>query len=246
MGFVYLIHNNVNRKMYVGQTRRTIAERWGEHRKEMLRPCMVLHRAINKYGKEAFTVSPLVETDSQQELDALECYWITLLETIGISGYNCKTGGGSPIYSDETRKRMSKKRSKPMSAEGRQNISLAQRGKKLSAETRLKMSLVRKGRPSSRRGVPIAEATKAKISAALIGKHIAKETCRKISASKLGHSVSEETRQKISIALAGRPGRLLTEETRQKLRAARARQAPITEETRAKMCAAQQRRHARG
>lgn len=60
-GYIYLITNKLNGKMYVGQTLMTVHERW-------LRHCSVARNNINatgidgairKYGKEIFLWKPL-------------------------------------------------------------------------------------------------------------------------------------------------------------------------------------------
>ena len=46
--FVYLITNTINGKRYVGQTKRTLHERWWQHTHQ--KNCRYLSAAINKYG----------------------------------------------------------------------------------------------------------------------------------------------------------------------------------------------------
>ena len=55
-GYIYKITNLVNGKSYVGQTIRTIEERWKQHIKDSKgnKDDFYLHRAIRKYGKENF------------------------------------------------------------------------------------------------------------------------------------------------------------------------------------------------
>ena len=86
----------------------------------------------------------------------------------------------------------------------------------------------RVGIPSPKKGVPLSEKTKQKISQALKGIPLVEETKQKMSQAKKGLPTwnkgipqSEETRKKISIALKGRPGTYKgshhSEETRKKI-----------------------------
>ena len=49
IGYIYIITNNVNDKVYVGQTYRSIKERFSEHLRS--NDDCYLHRAMRKYGK---------------------------------------------------------------------------------------------------------------------------------------------------------------------------------------------------
>ena len=61
MGHIYKITNTINNKLYIGKTTNTIASRWGEHQKNFasLRDNMVIHKAMYKYGKEAFIIEEI-------------------------------------------------------------------------------------------------------------------------------------------------------------------------------------------
>ena len=72
-GVVYLIFNKVNGKMYVGQTVRTVEERFKEHAK---RKTTLIGKAIRKYGAENFSIEVLKRCYSKAELDAWEIFFI--------------------------------------------------------------------------------------------------------------------------------------------------------------------------
>ena len=95
MGYIYKVTNTVNGKMYIGQTRRTIEERWKQHLyysfKNFPYDTSALHCAIRKYGIEAFTVEQ-VEECNNEELNNQETYWIDYFDTFH-NGYNLTTGG---------------------------------------------------------------------------------------------------------------------------------------------------------
>lgn len=96
MAIIYQILNKTNSKLYVGQTRISIEQRWRDH-------CRVsfnensdeynfpLHSAIRKYGKDNFKIS-ILEECSEKELNEREIYWINKLDTYK-NGYNAALGG---------------------------------------------------------------------------------------------------------------------------------------------------------
>lgn len=90
MACIYKITNLANGKMYVGQTGGTLSRRWGQH-KAARNKAYVLYAAMRKYGVENFTVECLQEC-AEEELDALEKYWIKKLDTYN-NGYNSTEGG---------------------------------------------------------------------------------------------------------------------------------------------------------
>jgi group I intron endonuclease len=132
---IYLIKNRITGKEYVGQTIRSLSERWREHcRPSKSKKCTELHNAITKHGREAFVVSVLAETDSLDELNRSEAHHIEGRNTITPFGYNLTTGGENYIRSSLTRARMAK----------------ASTGRKYSDESKLKMSLSRRGKLSEK------------------------------------------------------------------------------------------------
>jgi group I intron endonuclease len=99
MSYVYKITNDVNGKMYIGQTSRTLDERFGEHLKEVRmsrsagRP---LYDAMRKYGVNHFHIEPIEETNNPKER---EVYWIEYYGTFK-NGYNATFGGDGKWYID--------------------------------------------------------------------------------------------------------------------------------------------------
>lgn len=101
MGYIYCITNLINGKQYVGQTIRTIEERFKDHSRQAYssenedRP---ICRAIRKYGIENFKIEELEQVEDDL-LNEKEIYWIQELQTYGKSGYNATKGGdGHYIY----------------------------------------------------------------------------------------------------------------------------------------------------
>lgn len=95
-GFIYIITNSVNSKVYIGQTIRTIEERFREHCRTKCSQGelnMLIKRAIKKYGEENFTITEL-ERCKESELDDKEIYYISLYNSY-YDGYNMTKGGKS-------------------------------------------------------------------------------------------------------------------------------------------------------
>lgn len=94
MGKIYKISNDINDKLYVGKTLKTIEQRFLEHgqdakrRDKEKRP---LYNAINKYGLQHFKVE-LLEECPIENLSERERYWIAKLDTYH-NGYNATLGG---------------------------------------------------------------------------------------------------------------------------------------------------------
>ena len=89
-GMVYLITNLLDGKQYVGQTTRTLKERFSEH----AQADSLLGRAIQKYGAENFSREVLAKCETQEELDAQEKFYIKKLDCKHPKGYNANDGGG--------------------------------------------------------------------------------------------------------------------------------------------------------
>ena len=99
MAYIYQITNNVNGKIYIGKTERTIQERWREHCKDYLRERCYdrpLYRAMRKYGLSNFTIELLEETDNPEERDI---FWIEQKGSFK-HGYNATMGGDGKKYID--------------------------------------------------------------------------------------------------------------------------------------------------
>lgn len=103
---IYLITNKINKKRYVGQTTQKLTHRWAQHC-DKNSCCLGIKRAIEKYGKENFTIRTLYKANSIEELNAKEILFINKFNTLSPNGYNLKTGGNRPVYSEESRKKMS-------------------------------------------------------------------------------------------------------------------------------------------
>lgn len=94
-GKIYIIRNDVNDRVYIGQTKRSIEKRFQEHTtiSEASRS-LVLARAIQKYGADKFHVELLQDGyRTKEELDAAEINFIAEYDSLVPNGYNVAKGG---------------------------------------------------------------------------------------------------------------------------------------------------------
>lgn len=100
MGQIQKIVNDINNKVYIGKTERSIEERFKEHcldkdkRRSEKRP---LYSAMNKYGIEHFHIE-LVE-EVEENLEEREIYWINYYNSYH-NGYNATLGGEGKSLQD--------------------------------------------------------------------------------------------------------------------------------------------------
>ena len=104
MAFIYKITNDVNGKVYIGKTLRSVEKRWKEHLQAYKRERTEkrpLYRAINKYGIEHFRIETIEEC-SDEIVEEREAFWIKEYNSFGKDGYNATTGGdGKPFVHRE-------------------------------------------------------------------------------------------------------------------------------------------------
>lgn len=97
-GFIYIIKNTVNSKVYIGQTRTSIEQRWKEHLRHAQYGDQVINRAMKKYGVDKFYIETL-EICDVSILDEREIYYIDLYDSTDKSkGYNVSIGGNTPRF----------------------------------------------------------------------------------------------------------------------------------------------------
>lgn len=97
-GFIYIIRNTVNNKVYIGQTRTGVNQRWAEHLRHARYGDQVINRAMRKYGIDKFYIETL-EICEISMLDEREMYYIDLFDSTDKSkGYNVSIGGNTPRF----------------------------------------------------------------------------------------------------------------------------------------------------
>ena len=98
-GKIYLITNDINSKVYVGQTIQTLNKRFNGHccySKSDRSVNMYIKRAIHKYGRDKFHIQ-LIEECPVNILDEREKYWINFYNSYN-TGYNLTLGGQDSNY----------------------------------------------------------------------------------------------------------------------------------------------------
>jgi len=115
---VYKVLNKITNMAYIGQTTRSIEDRWEEHCKPALKLRSYLSNAVQKYGKDNFVIEELFKASTQEELDSLEQRAIKEHNTMSPNGYNLRDGGYGGAMSDEAKEK----------------IGAAARGRKVSKE----------------------------------------------------------------------------------------------------------------
>ena len=97
-GFIYIIRNTINDKVYIGQTRTNINQRWSEHLRHARYGDQVINRAMRKYGVDKFYIETL-EICEVSKLDEREIHYIDLYDSTDKSkGYNVSIGGNTPRF----------------------------------------------------------------------------------------------------------------------------------------------------
>ena len=217
-GIIYKIVNQLDGKPYVGQTVRSLEERFQEHAKAD----SYIGNAIRAHGVENFTCEVIEECDTREQLNEREIFWIAELNCKHPNGYNLTDGGegtSGHSHSEETKAK----------------IGAKHKGIPRSPETRAKLSAANRGENNPNYGKHPSDETLAKMSAAnsgenhpMYGKHHTDATRAKISESKMGQGKgvpkSPEHRAKIGAANSGENnylyGKHHTDETRAKISAA--------------------------
>ena len=118
--------------MYVGQTTHTLEHRWNEHIKlSRSKPLYTLHKAIVKYGEESFSIEEVHLCESTEEMDFVEMFYISLLDTKVPAGYNLTDGGDGckgHKHSEESRTKIKEARAKqvmkPVTEETKRKMSI--------------------------------------------------------------------------------------------------------------------------
>lgn len=108
--YVYIVTNAVNGKRYVGVTEKGVPGRWRGHcHAAAAGSPYLLHKAIRKYGRDAFRIEIAYEATSRAEMIAVERGLIAQYGTCRAGGYNWTSGGEGPrdhVHSAETRAKM--------------------------------------------------------------------------------------------------------------------------------------------
>ena len=156
---IYAITNTVNGKVYIGQHSGDNLQAYFrmnlQYAKSKATHKPYLYSAMRKHGANSFVCTSLVQPINKEQMDALESFFIKVLETRDPEiGYNL-TDGGDGVKSG------------PFTEEHKANLSKARLGKEPWNKGLLGTYSVNKGRVSPMKGRHHSEATKAKMRAAM-------------------------------------------------------------------------------
>ena len=105
-GVVYRITNLETNKCYIGMTKNVLRKRWYEHCRKKSN-CLYLKRAIEKYGKESFSIKEIASSWDRESLKELEMLLIKQENTLVPNGYNLTNlNNGAGEMSEETRQKL--------------------------------------------------------------------------------------------------------------------------------------------
>ena len=199
---IYKIQNNINGKIYIGQTQNALSRRIASHIGDNKFP---IARALNKYGLESFTISVIDEADTKEILNEKEKYWIRFFNCKIPYGYNLTDGGSGATgyqHSAEWKQNASQKFSGDLNPMKRpeivEKVRVANKGRVHSDETKARQSAASKGKPKS------AE-HRQHIAEGLQGHAVSVSSRKKISVARKGTKNSAESNRKRSITQTGRP-----------------------------------------
>jgi hypothetical protein len=105
-GYIYLITNLVNLKIYVGKTESTIKHRWYTHKwranhLDRVQNPIAIDLAIAKYKERSFKIEQIDEIYSREDLLRAEVYWIKYYDATNPNkGYNINSIGEIIFHDD--------------------------------------------------------------------------------------------------------------------------------------------------
>lgn len=110
-GIIYKIFNNINGKIYIGQTIKKLETRFIEHKCRAIteKNNSYLYNAIRKYKIHNFSIHKLCECNSRKNLDIMEEYYIFLYDSRNKNkGYNLKNGGNKNFWNENLKEKFRK------------------------------------------------------------------------------------------------------------------------------------------
>jgi group I intron endonuclease len=199
LGTIYSATNQLNGKVYIGQTTRGLEDRIKTHyRLANRKKGYHFLRSLRKYKKEDWVWEILEEVEYDDKikirkiLDKYEKHYIKIYNSSnGESGYNSTHGGEGVLANEETKRKMSI---------AKKGIPIEWTRHPLSEEHKAKIGLANSKKTRS-------EEFKNKVSNTFKGKKLSEEHKKKISKSKLDkhYHMSEENKIKFSLLNKGVP-----------------------------------------
>ncbi len=168
---VYRLINKNNGKSYVGQTTTAMSTRWRVHCRKSKRDCPLISAAIQKHGKDNFTIQIVGLYSNIDQLNDAEEYFIQYYNSMTPDGYNIAFGGGNRIITEATKAKISKTLTgRPTGRKDRLGIPSWNKGVPWSNEIRKKLSESHKGRTPWCAGLKLTQEHKNIMSKAKLGK----------------------------------------------------------------------------
>ena len=131
--WIYKITNIQNNKVYIGQTKQKVEDRWRHG--EGYKTCSIFYRAIQKYGWDNFEHIILETNLTLEQANQMEEYYINFYKSTElIYGYNISKGGNNHTLSESTKRKIGEKN------------SISKLGSSHTEETKKKMSESHKGK----------------------------------------------------------------------------------------------------
>jgi group I intron endonuclease len=203
---IYCYENKLNGKVYIGQTAKSLLERYASG--HGYKNCIHFERALKRDGFNNFDRWIFNIVSTQEEADQEEIFWIAEMRRLlgNDMVYNITNGGslGSSRLgikaSEETKQKLSKAikaLNKKMSPENKAKLIAINTGRKMTDENRTKIM-------EGRKNMIFTDEIRHNMSMCQRGKIISEETREKISFALKGKIVSEDTKRKISKANKGK------------------------------------------
>lgn len=167
MHYIYLITNLVNGKIYIGQTNDP-NRRWSQHKSSARRSVdtLLVTRAMIKYGAQQFTFEIISTCKTQEDVNIVED---VIIEQYGSRnpkiGYNIARGGGASFSTPEIRNKISIALKKHYA-----NNASIRKGIPLTEEWKKRISEASMGKPGTNAGRKFSEEWIMKISKSQAGK----------------------------------------------------------------------------
>lgn len=143
---MYKITNQVNNKVYIGQTIDANG-RWSAHKSKSKAkvegPVQYISRAIAKYGIENFAFEVIATCQTQEDADEIESALISQYDSRNKQfGYNVKPGGNVAPHAEETKQKIRQATFEQIATKGH-----PAQGREVSQETRDLMRKIRLENP---------------------------------------------------------------------------------------------------